>query len=352
MKIAILSLSNRPTMPPSTYGYGGMTRVNWWLAEMLSELGHEVSFFGVPGTVAPEDVELIEYPHGMCHSNLKCAGVKKAGDKAMALWFQDTHLDNFDVIHEMSHRLPIALFCEGPILATMQNPNQRKRWGVFARNLVAVSPAHAQMYWQRSGGKRLKKRVPWVFNCAKVGAVPYCEEKDGPFFLMGVMQKYKGVKETIEAAIVAEVPLVLAGTAEKGRYFQQECLPLMKGHKNIEFIGEVQGEKKDWLLSHSLAAMLYVKWREPGTMFGVEAMAAGTPIIGSHHGCIPDYVEHGETGYLCKTVEEMAQAMIDVREDGIASEVCYKRYLEHFTVAHTAKKYLGLYKRTAGGEQW
>lgn len=347
MKIAILSLSSRPTLAPGEYGYGGMTRVNWCVAEELARLGHDVTFFAAPKSKAPEGCALAPYPQSLCKHNQNCAGTLKATDKALALWFGDEWLGQFDVIHEMSHRHPIALFCDGPILATMHNPNTRKRWGSWTRNLVALSPTHAKKYRKREGGTGL---VPWVFNGAKVGSQRSSMVKDGPFLLMGVMQNYKGVVETIQAAIEADVPLILAGTREGSPYYLEQCASLVEQHSNVEFVGEVQGEYKDNLVAYAKAAMLYVKWPEPGTMFGVEAMAAGTPIIGSNRGCIPDYVIDGETGTIVNNVRHMAHAMSTI--DQINPADCYQRYLRYFTVEKQVKSYLKLYKRTMEGERW
>lgn len=347
MKIAILSISSRATLPPGEYGYGGMTRVNWWVAEELARLGHDVSFFATPSSKAPKGCILVPYPQGLCKHNQRCAGLKKAGDKAMGVWFGDKWLDEFDVIHEMSHRHPVALFCDGPILATMHNPNNRKRWGFWTRNLVALSPTHAKKYPKREGGKG---NVPYVFNGIPVGVQPSTLVKDGPFLLMGVMQNYKGVFETIQAAIEAGVPLIVAGTRSGSKYYKELCAPLVKKHDNIEFVGEIQGAYKDGLVADARAAMLFVKWNEPGTFFGIEAMAAGTPIIGSSRGCIPDYVIHGHTGFVVDNIAAMAEAMLAIGH--IRPTDCYKRYLSHFTVEKQVKKYLGLYRRTAGGERW
>ena len=347
MKIAILSISNRSTLPPGEYGYGGMTRVNWCVAEELARLGHTVTFFAAPGSKAPQDCTLALYPQSLCHHNQKCKGVLKATDKSLALWFGKEWLSAFDVIHESSHRHPIALFCDGPILATMHNPNTRKRWGAWTRNLVALSPTHAKKYRKREGGSGF---VPWVLNGVRAGTQPFVDRKSEPFLLMGVMQNYKGVAETIQAAIEADVPLILAGTREGSPYYLEQCASLVRTHSNIEFVGEVQGDYKDNLVAYAKAAMLYVKWPEPGTMFGVEAMASGTPIIGSRRGCIPDYVIDGETGTLVNNVRHMAHAMNTI--DQIEPGACYKRYLRYFTVEKQVQSYLKLYKRTAGGEQW
>lgn len=339
MKIAILSISTRPTLPPDEYGYGGMTRVSWWLAEELVRLEHDIHFFATPRSKPPDDAVLVEYPRALVRSGFDCSARKQATDQSMAMWFAEKWLDKFDVIHDLSHRMPVALFCDGPILATMQNPNPRRRYDRSIRNLVALSPAHAEMYGD----------VPYVYNGVKDGAVPYSQDKSGPFLLLGVMQPYKGVSETIKAAIKADVPLVLAGHRWDTLY-GKACAHLIGKRDKIQYVGEVQGQRKADLISHARAAMLYVQWREPGTIFGIEAMCAGTSIIGSEYGCIPNYVIHGMTGFICKSVNEMADAMLRAHE--IEPGQVRFRYLEHFTVQRQAQNYLKLYSRTAGGETW
>ena len=340
MRIAILSVSDLPTIPPSLYGYGGMPRVSWWLAEELGRLGHEVDLFGAPGTIAPEGCAFQWYPPRLCKSNLLPAPQLEALDKEMAAWFEKHWLFRYDVVHDVTHRMPIACFCEGPILATMQNPNPRDQWGKPRRNLVALSPSHAKMY---------KEGVPYVYNAVKNETVPYSEDKSGPLLMMGVMQFYKGALPTIEAAKQAEVPLVLAGTQWDSPY-GQKCKAAIEGVDYIQYVGEVQGDYKNELLSHARAAMLYVQWPEPGTLFGIEAMCAGTPIIGSQKGCIPDYVIDGETGFICRSVEEMAEAMKRIGE--IDPQNVRLRFEDDFTVEIQAQRYLRLYERTVKGETW
>jgi len=335
MRIAILSISSRPTLPPNEYGYGGMTRVSWWLSEEMAQLGHDVTLFATEGSKPPEGVRLAEYPQ-IVRNELAPERLEEL-DRATAAWFDSVWLDQFDIVHELSHRMPIAVFCDGPIMATMQNPNKRRRWGHDIRNMVALSPAHSQLY----GG------IPYVYNGVEdVGFQPV---KNGPFLVMGPMQPHKGVFEAIQAAVVAQEPLVLAGHRWDSPY-GQKCAVVVAQHENVSYVGEVQGDFKRSLLHHAKAAILYMRWPEPGCLFGLEAMSAGTPIIGSTRGCIPNYVVHGTTGFICKSISSMAEAMTHI--DMIDPAACRARYEENFTIQIQAQKYLPLYKRTISGETW
>ena len=203
MRIALLSVSSGPTRPPSDYGYGGMERVNWWLCEELRARGHDVVLFVTKGSIPPNNEGMVLYPPGLCSHNQITAKVRETLDRGLALWFEKRWLGGFDVIHDSSHRHPIAKFCKGPILATMHNPNPRNLWGVPVKNLVALSPSHSAMY----GG------VPWVFNGVRDGAIPAnVENRTGPFLFMSVITAYKGALETVQAAITAKEALTIAGT--------------------------------------------------------------------------------------------------------------------------------------------
>jgi glycosyltransferase involved in cell wall biosynthesis len=70
-----------------------------------------------------------------------------------------------------------------------------------------------------------------------------------------------------------------------------------------------------------------------------ESLAAGTPVLAMRRGAMPEVIEHGKTGFLCETVEDMAAgtrrlAELDRRACRAASEgrfsprVIVDRYLE------------------------
>ena len=40
-----------------------------------------------------------------------------------------------------------------------------------------------------------------------------------------------------------------------------------------------------------------------------EALACGTPVIGLDRGAVPEVVEEGVTGFVCRTADEMAGAV-------------------------------------------
>jgi glycosyltransferase involved in cell wall biosynthesis len=66
-----------------------------------------------------------------------------------------------------------------------------------------------------------------------------------------------------------------------------------------------------------------ILWEEPAGMVVIEAMACGTPVVGLARGGVPEYVEHGVTGYLADDVEGMIDGIRSL--DTINRRACRER---------------------------
>jgi hypothetical protein len=78
-----------------------------------------------------------------------------------------------------------------------------------------------------------------------------------------------------------------------------------------------------------------------------ETLALGTPAVGLSRGCLPELVEHGRTGWLTDSPDDLAalvQAVgrIDPRE-------CREQATRRFTPAVMAARYADLYEQVISG---
>lgn len=89
--------------------------------------------------------------------------------------------------------------------------------------------------------------------------------------------------------------LTIAGTGPKEQSLKQQSERL--GIGNIEFKGYVTDREKKQLYNQSLLYVLPSRLEGYATV-GLEALAAGTPVIGADTAGINDYIVSGETGYL------------------------------------------------------
>ncbi|HVK53630.1 MAG TPA: glycosyltransferase family 1 protein [Burkholderiales bacterium] len=91
-------------------------------------------------------------------------------------------------------------------------------------------------------------------------------------------------------------------------------------------------------------------WYEPFGITPIEAMACGTPVIGSAVGGIKHTVIHGETGYLTppNDPEALADRLADLHRDPELAvrlgQAGLKRVNQHFTWRSVAKKIVGAYE--------
>lgn len=138
-------------------------------------------------------------------------------------------------------------------------------------------------------------------------------DKNNPYFLFfGRLSKEKGIKMLLDAFKLAlpqlseGVRLVIAGDGPERAELESAA------GKNIEFVGFKQGEELRKLVSGAAFVCCPSECRENMPYSIVEAFAAGTPVIGTDIGGIPELVENGATGVLCELgdAESLASALV------------------------------------------
>jgi glycosyltransferase involved in cell wall biosynthesis len=84
---------------------------------------------------------------------------------------------------------------------------------------------------------------------------------------------------------------------------------------------------------------------ETSSLVAREAIACGTPVIAFPNGALSEAVEHGRTGFLASSVDEMAAAISQAGE--IDSETCRDTARRRFSMEVMTGAYLDLYARLA-----
>ena len=92
---------------------------------------------------------------------------------------------------------------------------------------------------------------------------------------------------------------------------------------------------KDEVLGGAYAYLFPIDWPEPFGLTMVEAMATGTPVVAFRAGSVPEVVKDGETGFICRTLTEMVEAVRKV--ESIDRAKCRQHVETNFSpVAMTA----------------
>jgi glycosyltransferase involved in cell wall biosynthesis len=74
----------------------------------------------------------------------------------------------------------------------------------------------------------------------------------------------------------------------------------------------------------------------------IESMLCGTPVIAFPRGSVPEVVEHGVTGFIVGSVEEMADAIRDVGT--LDRRAVRARAEQRWTHLRMARDYLAVYQ--------
>ena len=133
----------------------------------------------------------------------------------------------------------------------------------------------------------------------------YGIDPDIPYVLfVGRVTRQKGIIHLVNAIQYLDdnVQVVLCAgqpdTPEIGAEMTQRVKAVQEVRKNVVWISEWVGtQAKVELYSHA-AAFCCPSIYEPFGIINLEAMACGTPVVGSAVGGIKEIIVHGETGYL------------------------------------------------------
>ncbi len=304
--------------------YGGVERAIVWLIEGLHELGHVVTFIGPQGSTVPQ-----------CRNvPFACEGVKVPSPEQIRGFLpRDADLIHFNTDSRFEHEYGI------PFLVTVYGALKDFR-GLDGRYCF-ISYAQ-RSYWGYT-------RNPVVHIGLNQDEYIYREAKDDYLlFLSRVDWDVKGVDWAIEVAARTGRRLIIAGNVHRKTFINSYWRGYLKKRLSdrIQYVGPVGGELKAMLLAKARALIFPTQWCEPFGIVTIEALASGTPVITTRNGAMPEIVEHGQNGFLCKDVEEMAEAVTHI--DSISARECVKRIREEFNHRQMASEYVKLYGAALG----
>ncbi|HEU4752575.1 MAG TPA: glycosyltransferase family 4 protein [Armatimonadota bacterium] len=157
----------------------------------------------------------------------------------------------------------------------------------------------------------------------------------------------KNFHTALDAARLAGVPVLLASEVFRyeahERYFREEIVPRLGW--GARFIGPAGFRRKRRLLSAARCLLVPSLAPETSSLVSMEAIACGTPVVAFPSGALPEVVEHGRTGFIVRSAEEMAEAMQAV--DRLDREECRRLARERFSLERMAGRYLEVYERLA-----
>lgn len=189
-------------------------------------------------------------------------------------------------------------------------------------------------------------------------------DRENPYLLFfGRLSVEKGV-DTLLRAFDAALPslpqdmrLVVVGDGPDAGQFKSLASSLGCASR-IEFAGYQTGGALQAYVERASLAISSSRWRENMPYSIVEAFAAGTPVVGTDIGGIPELVDEGKTGFICEPggVQSMADAIsrgmsafLDLSAYSMLQRNCRSYVMENCSREKFMSDLVNLYKESIDG---
>ncbi|HEY9669055.1 MAG TPA: glycosyltransferase family 4 protein [Coleofasciculaceae cyanobacterium] len=338
MRIAQIAPLWERVPPPA---YGGIELVVGLLTDELVRRGHEVTLFASGDSITLAKLESVHPKALRLDPTIKEFGIYEM----LHLSKVYERAQDFDIIH--SHMGCAAL----PYSNLVKTPTIHTQHGIFTPdNEKLFRHARNQPYVSISDAQREPRLnlnyVGTVYNGIDTSQFEFYSQPSNPPYLafVGRISPEKGPQLAIEIAKRSGWHLKMAGKVDvvDVEFYEQQIKPLIDG-KQIEYLGEATHEQKCELMGNAVATLFPITWREPFGLVMVESMVLGTPVIAMELGSTSEVIAHGQTGFLCHSVEECIAAIEPATQ--LNRKACRQHVLNHFSVERMTDGYEAVYQQ-------
>jgi glycosyltransferase involved in cell wall biosynthesis len=251
----------------------------------------------------------------------------------------------FDVIHYQAMSWPISLpltrLVSVPVVPTVHHapsPDEIALWKRYPEApFVAISHEQASLL----AGLNV---IATIHHAVDTDAFTFSGTARDYLLFLGRFTEGKGVLQAIEVARRTSRRLILA--APENDYYRTAVAPHVDGAQ-ITYAGEVGHAGKIALLGGAQALLYPVQAGEPFGLVLAEAMACGTPVAALDRGAVREIVEHGITGGIFSSLDELVAGLPAVLALDRAS--VRARAVARFGLTRMIDAYEDMYARLVAG---
>ena len=314
-----------------------------WLTEELVAMGHDVTLFASGDSITSAKLA------PMRHQAIR---LDPSVRDPIALHYRMIEQvyrrkDEFDVLHSHLDYYPLSLLTRQsvPFLTTLHGRLDMDDYiEIFAtfRDAPFVSISNNQR--TPLPGLNWLRTVPHGVPADLLTPLPVKQEYAA---FLGRICPEKRVDRAIRIAARAGMKLRIAAKVDNvdKEYYDTLIRPLIEGNPDVEFLGEINDQRKSAFLSGAHALLFPIDWPEPFGLVMIEAMACGTPVIAFRSGSVPEVIDDGVTGFIVANEDEAVAATQRLRElDRTTVRATFDR---RWTARHMAEDYVALYETLA-----
>lgn len=337
MRVGLIVGPGFPVPPPS---YGGTERVVDTLARGLTAAGHEVLLAASSDSSCPVPRASGMDPSDSTKHNWVPAEIRHTINAYAAM-------KHMDIIHD--HTLIGPLFAHRPrnipTVTTIHGRLTDDMAGIYqtaSRDTRIVAISHDQI---RHFPDLPISKV--IHHGMDISAVPIGEGRGGYACFLGRMCPDKGILDAIYIARQTGIPLRIAAKMREPAevaYFHDVIEPILGPDE--EMVGELGDADKFALLGNAVALLNPLQWPEPFGLVMIEALATGTPVIGTSSGAAPEIIDNGATGFLAP-VPELAGLLSRAAE--LDRSACRSAAEQRFSATTMITRHVELYQQILTG---
>ncbi len=310
------------------------------LADALVNLGVDVTLF------APADFPTRAKLHPILHTSLwsfpnfseqteeeRKELIKKSQSEIIS------HQEKYDIIHLSSQRYAYEIVKQLhiPTLLTLHN-----KISVEDMRLLRTTPIRivtlTKKYQNAIGADA------FIYPGIPLSEIVPSFSAGNGLITIGRITEQKGISEAITIAQKANKPLTIIGrignTPERQAYYREKVGPFLG--KDIRHIESLPNHELLTLLSQSEALLFPIVRPETFGRVSAEALASGTPVIGSLTDPLPEVLNSPDIAFLSDSLDELADAALHTKRFNRQS--CRRYAEEKFNIRVSAQKYIDLYQ--------
>lgn len=346
MKIAVIGHIRHPIAEPFQ---GGMEAHCHQLVRALVDRGHDVTLFAAGHSDLPNMVPICDQPYEAVLPSNDWRGTDRLvdyQDAAFSRAWQEIEPGAFEIVHNNSLYAPLIDWaaCDGvPMLTSQHVPPFGTMLQAFVRAKdkewlhFTLTSQHQAGLW----GRIDRGDVHVVHNGIDTARWTMATQRSDRLLWFGRITENKGLREAIQATLLAGAKLDIVGTIEDRTYFDAYVRPNLGA--TIRYLGHLAGDALRQRVAEACAVLVTPLWDEPFGLVAAEAMSCGVPVIAFDRGAMSEVL--GDCGQLVPAgdVDVLAEAIKNAGQlDGAA---CRQRICQHFSIDRMLLGYEKAYAR-------